>query len=115
MDSEKVIFGLTKNEAIEKIYEDTVDNLSLLIQNKYETMTMFCDEHNISRFNLSKVFNKRDGVEMGVSLYMRCLHALGYISDADMNESVLEVRVSLKDYLMIDNNLIMKSTMLIQY
>jgi hypothetical protein len=93
------------------IYTETIEDLRAKINSDHESVKSFCDEHLIDRFNLYKVFNGTNGQEMSVGLYARILTALG----VEGLETARDSSLSLKSYLEIDNNAILKSILLIKF
>lgn len=93
------------------IYKETIEDLRAKIESNYGSVSKFCQENEIERFNLYKIFNKTKGKEMSVGLYARIVSAMG----VEGLEQVKSSSLSLKQYLEIDNNAILKSILLIKF
>lgn len=93
------------------IYTETIEDLRAKIESKYTSVSKFCKAHDIDQFNLYKVFNKTNGQEISIGLYARIVSALG-VSGLD---NVATSNLSLKQYLEIDNNAILKSILIIKF
>ena len=98
-------------EINETIYTETIQDLRARIESDHKSVKSFCDVHNIDRFNLYKVFNGTNGQEMSVGLFARILSGLGVVG----LEAVKSLSLSLKEYLKIDNNAILKSILAIKF
>ena len=109
------LFGKSREALMDQIYRDTTESLKGLILARSESVKKFCEETNINRYNLGKVFNGTYGKEMSVGLYIRCLIGLELISSDSVSGDSLLLNLSLRDYLRVDNNLIMQSIILIQH
>lgn len=92
------------------IYNETIEDLRAKLESKFGSVSAFCELHEIDRTNLYKIFNK-NGREMSVGLFARIMTALGVVGLEDVNSSNL----SLKQYLEIDNNAILKSILFIKF
>jgi hypothetical protein len=93
------------------IYKETVEDLRAKIESKYESVSVFCEVHDIDKYNLYKIFSKNNKGEMSVGLFARIVTALG-VSGL---ENVTSSNLSLKQYLEIDNNAIYKSILAIKF
>lgn len=93
------------------IYIETIEDLRSKIECKFGSVSKFCKKNDIDRFNLYKIFNNTKGQEMSVGLYSRIMIVLGA---KGLNNS-LDSKLSLKQYLQIDNNAILKSILLIKF
>lgn len=93
------------------IYRETVEDLRAKIESRYGSVSKFADAHGIDKFNLYKIFNKTRGQEMSVGLFARIMTALG----VQGLEGVKSSSLSLKQYLEIDNNAILKSILAIKF
>ena len=109
------IFGMSKEKALDRLYYDSIENLKILILSQYPSVKNFCENHDIDRWNLNKIFANSYHKEMSIGLYMRCLKSLGMIDSNCMTEEQLNLNVSLRSYLKIDNNMIMQTLMLLQF
>lgn len=110
----------------EQLYQTTLVQLHLFIKTEYGTVKNFCDAHGIDRFNLSKCFNagaNESGKEMSVGLYLRCAVALGMLNPCDLGDLSEEPAekiqrifpMSLREYLLVNNNAVLKSIMMIVF
>lgn len=102
---------MTFQNASETIYRETIEDLRTNIEAKYINIHNFCQEHNIDKFNLYRIFSKQNSREMSVGLFARIMTALG----VGGLENVTSSNLSLKQYLEIDNNAIFKSILLIKF
>ena len=102
---------MTSQDINSTIYSETIEDLRAKITSDYISVLAFCKAHEIDRFNLYKVFNGTNGQQMSVGLYARILTALG----VEGLETATESSLSLKSYLEIDNNAILKSILLIKF
>ncbi len=93
------------------IYTETIEDLRAKINSDHVSVKKFCDTHEIDRFNLYKVFNGTNGQEMSVGLYARIITAMGVKG----LEAAKDSNLSLKSYLEIDNNAVLKSILLIKF
>ncbi|MCK4982210.1 MAG: hypothetical protein KAS17_04750 [Victivallaceae bacterium] len=90
---------------IDNIYYEIIDNLRLKIESDFGSVSKFCQEKNICRFNLSKVFHKHQ--VLSVTHYIKICVALGMLCP-EHNIDV-ETNLSLRDYLRIDHHSITMS------
>lgn len=95
----------------ETIYQETIEDLRAKIESKYGSVAKFCKETKIDSFNLYKIFSKSNTQEMSVGLFARILTAFGVKGLEEVQSSAL----SLKKYLEIDNNAILKSILMIKF
>jgi len=93
------------------IYKETIEDLRAKIESRYNSVSAFCKAHDIDRFNLYKIFNNTKGQEMSVGMFSRILTAFGVEGLEKSHRSNL----SLKQYLEIDNNAILKSILMIKF
>ena len=93
------------------IYDETIEDLRAKIESKFGSVSDFCKRFEIDRANLYKIFNHTEGREMSVGLFARIMTAFGVKGLETINSSTL----SLKSYLEIDNNAILKSILLIKF
>jgi hypothetical protein len=93
------------------IYFETIEDLRAKIESRFGSVSKFCDDNQIDKANLYKIFNKTNGQEMSVGLFARIMTGLGVEGLEAVNSSSL----SLKQYLQIDNNAILKSILLIKF
>lgn len=109
------LFGKGRSQALDQIYFDSIENLKLMITAQFDSVKKFCEENDIDRFNLSKIFANKYDKEMSIGLYLRCLIGLGIVNAEAVTGDNLSLNISLRDYLKIDNNMIMQSLILMQY
>lgn len=95
----------------QSIYKETIEDLRAKIESRYGSVSKFCNDNGIDKANLYKIFNGTNGQEMSVGLFARIMTAMGVIGLEAVNSSQL----SLKQYLEIDNNAILKSILLIKF
>ena len=93
------------------IYVETIEDLRAKLVDHSGSVSKFCDVYEIDKANLYKIFNKTNGQEMSVGLYARIVAALGVKG----LESVTSSSLSLKQYLEIDNNAVLKSILAIKF
>jgi hypothetical protein len=93
------------------VYSETVEDLRAKIESKYGSVSAFCKEYKIDKFNLYKIFNSTNGQEMSVGLFARIMTALGIKGLESAQSSAL----SLKQYLEIDNNAVLKSILAVKF
>lgn len=102
---------MTSKNINSTIYTETIEDLRAKINSDHGSVMKFCTKHNIDRFNLYKVFNGTKGQEMSVGLYARIITAMG----VEVLDTATDSSLSLKSYLEIDNNAILKSILLIKF
>lgn len=97
------------------LYEDTLKDLRSIIESEFGTVAKFCTVSDISRFNLSRCWPEegKKPKDMSVGLYLRICIALGIMDKGVVTGEQLDFSMSLRDYLVIDNNAVMKSVILI--
>jgi len=93
------------------IYTETIEDLRAKISSDYKSVSNFCETHDIDKFNLYKIFNGTKGQEMSVGLFARIMAAMG----VEGLDGVTSSSLSLKQYLEIDNNAILKSILAIKF
>lgn len=93
------------------IYQETVEDLRTEIESNYGTIDHFSSQTKIDKFNLYRIFSKSNKKEMSVGLFSRIMTALGY----EGLESAHGSNLSLKKYLEIDNNALLKAILLIKF
>lgn len=100
---------MLKPEHIDRIYIDLIRDLKAIIQSK-GTILGFCAKHKINRPNLMAVFSENNSKEISVGLYQRVCIALEIIPDTCVSSEHSSLfNLSLKQYLLIDNNAIRDS------
>lgn len=103
-------------EQVERIYIDTMRDLKSLIEQSEGSLAAFCRKHSIDRPNLSRVFSENNTSEMSVGMYQKICVALNIIpASAVCNYHVQITNLSLKHYLLIDNNAIRDSINIIAF
>lgn len=81
-------------------YNEIIDNLHLEIVHQYDSVKKFCEEFGHCRFNLSKVFTKKQDLSVGLFLKICCdLQKIDARNRVDRNYNL-----SLKDYLKINHS-----------
>jgi hypothetical protein len=93
------------------IYTETIEDLRAKIESSFGSVSKFCKKHDIDKFNLYKLFSGKSSREMSVGLFARIMTALG----AKGLENVTDSKLSLKQYLEIDNNAVLKSILAIKF
>lgn len=88
-----------------KYYDDLLQGLRSEIETKFGSLSAFCRENNVSRQNLSEVFSGRQDISVG--LYLRVCTSLGVV--APLPTMPFECGVSLRDYLAVDHDLVIRS------
>lgn len=93
------------------IYKETITDLRAKMESQNETVANFCEAHNIDKYNMYKILSSKTKNEMSVGLFARVMTGLGI----EGLENVQSSSLSLKAYLEIDNNLILKSILTISF
>ncbi len=93
------------------IYIETIEDLRAKMESKFGSVSKFCEQNNIDKSNLYKIFNGTNGQEMSVGMFARIMTAFGVNGLENISSSSL----SLKQYLEIDNNAILKSILIIKF
>lgn len=100
------------------LYFETITNIRAIIESEYGSAAKFCKEVGIDRFNVSKIFTAAERwargesdstKEMSVGTYLKICIALRLIDGNCIPDYQLKFTMSLKEYLLIDNNAVMKS------
>lgn len=102
---------MTRKNINATIYKETIADLRAKMESQSETVAKFCEAHNIDKFNMYKILSDNSKNEMSVGLFARVLTGLGI----EGLENVTSSSLSLKQYLEIDNNLILKSILQISF
>jgi hypothetical protein len=105
-------------EALDIIYRDTIQDLKSLIEvhvcpNGKSSIKAFAEFYGIDRSNLNKCLNGTNGQELSVGVFQRCCLALGLMHQNQVYDCKALMNLSLKSYLMIDNNAIKDSILMI--
>lgn len=95
----------------QSIYRETIEDLRAKIESKHGSVKNFCEINGIDNFNLYRIFSKNSKREMSVGMFARIVTGLGVKGLENVERSDL----SLKSYLEIDNNAILKSILLIKF
>jgi hypothetical protein len=107
---------MLKPEQVERIYLDTMRDLKGIIETSEGSLAAFCRKYDIDRPNLSRIFSENNSSEMSVGMYQRICVALGIIPESAVcNYHVQITNLSLKHYLLIDNNAIRDSINIIAF
>tara|TARA_R110000796_G_scaffold74629_1_gene167797 strand:- start:5382 stop:5693 length:312 start_codon:yes stop_codon:yes gene_type:complete len=102
---------MTLENISKTVYSETVEDLRAKIESRYGSVSAFCKSYGIDKFNLYKIFNSTKGQEMSVGLFARIMTALGVQGLEASHTSAL----SLKQYLEIDNNAVLKSILAVKF
>ena len=89
----------------DKIYCEIIENLRSSIVTKSGSVSKFCAENNMSRFNLSAVFNGHQSLSL--SLYIRINESLGVLRPGHNKE--FSSTLTLQEYLGLDHGSILQS------
>lgn len=107
---------MSENEKLnERIYKDVIQDLRLLIETKFGSVRKFSIETGIDRFNLSKIFSENHKNEMSIGTFVRICQGLGLTNSMLVDSHNVNSDISLKHYLSIDNNLILKLLLKISF
>lgn len=87
-------------------YADLIEDLKGKILLKFGSVASFCREKGISRQNLSEVFSGRQDISVG--LYLKICVSLGVVGEG---ATTTESGVSLRDYLRVDHDIVLKSVL----
>lgn len=95
------------------LYKDTITNLSLQIQGKFGTIEKFCKASGMSCSTLFKTLNHNINQEMSVETFLSIKFYLKRPANDESKSPFDGIKngVSLKQYLMIDNNLLLLEIM----
>jgi hypothetical protein len=93
------------------IYTETVEDLRAKIEDRHGSVSAFCNKFEIDKFNLYKIFNNTNGQEMSIGLFSRIMTALGI----EGLEASACSSLSLKQYLEIDNNAVLKTILAVKF
>jgi AraC-like DNA-binding protein len=100
-------------EHIENLYSHILQQLRLKIEADFGTLEAFSKQAGISRTSLSKVFSDNIQRDMTIGMYTRILIGLKLVPRSRVLPESLHTRVTVKEYLTIDNNTIINSITLI--
>jgi hypothetical protein len=102
-------------------YREALTGLKGMIEHDFGSTAKFCEAAGIDKFNLSKVWpaenkagkkqKKAPAQDMSLGLYLRICISLGLIDSSAVTGDSLDFKMSLKEYLRIDNNAVLKSMM----
>lgn len=102
-------------EAMQIIYKDTLTDLKAAIENKFGTLSALSVEAGIDRHNLSRLFSDTNPREMSIGTFVKICTSLGLIRASSVSPEMHRSKISLKQYLEIDNNAVMKNILLIRF
>jgi len=111
----------TESALIDRMYEDTIEDLRGTIQVKFGSVANFCrhcEEQGLAKpeeTNLSRIFSKNSSRSMSVGLYIRILIGLGLADQDAIIGETMELNLPLRLYLKIDHNIVMRSFNLFSY
>ena len=95
------------------IYEETIKDMQSMIIGKYGSVLKFCEQTGVDRFNLSKVFTaikkENNTKSMSIGLYFRICVELGMMERALVDPAIFEFDMPLRDYMLVDNNQVMRT------
>jgi hypothetical protein len=106
---------MTMSQDIETIYRDTIVSLRSAIELEFGSLKAFCDQHGIDKFNLYKVFKQTKGRELSIGMYLKIIDILQHGAPQADEHLYKRTNMSLKDYLAIDNNRVMKSMIFLAF
>lgn len=112
---------MSNQERLEKAYkdfvnnEDTITDLRTAIIAKFGSLKKLSEETGLDRFNLSRLFSKENPREMSVGTFVTICDALGLIKASSLPLETRRSLISLKQYLEIDNNAILRNILLIRF
>jgi len=101
---------LTAAKATE-IYEDTIRDLRGAIESHVTpsgkaSTKAFCEAYGINRANLVRCLTGNNGRELSVGLFQKISMHLGLINPATITDEEAFYNISLKSYILINNNAI---------
>ena len=103
----------------DRIYKDTVENLRSVIESEYESMKRFCEVSGLDRHNLSRALSPNNSRTMSVETFLRICNTLNDRIGVD-REMLATLgnsakNISLRDYLVINHDAVMRGVLLINY
>lgn len=96
------------------MYRHTLTELRLSIENEYKTVQKFAQQHKINLENLYRIFAKEPKQEISVGMFLKINWILGTIP-VEPTPAALASKLSLREYLEIDNNMVIRSVLAINY
>lgn len=88
-------------------YKEVIENLHLEILHQYSSVYEFCMEFGYSRHNLSRIFNHKQ--KMSIGLFMRISYRLKLVSEEPPNDRAYNM--NLQEYLQINHSSVMVTVM----
>lgn len=106
---------MTSPEAMSVVYNEPLTDLKAAIIEKFGSLKKLSEETGLDRFNLSRLFSKENPREMSVGTFVTICDALGLIEASSLPLETRRSLISLKQYLEIDNNAILRNILLIRF
>lgn len=110
-----IIEAMTQSSAMNIVYNETLTDLKAAIENKFGTMSGLSQHTGLDRHNLSRLFSDKNPREMSISTFVIICNALGLMKADAVPLEMRRSKISLKQYLEIDNNAIMSNVLLIRF
>lgn len=110
-----LIKAMTQSNAMTIVYDETLTDLKAAIENKFGSLAGLHRATGLDRHNLSRLFSENNPREMSISTFVIICDALGLMKAADVPLEMRRSKISLKQYLEIDNNAIMRNVLLIRF
>lgn len=107
--------GLTGSNSMAVIYNDTMKDLRAAIVAKFGSFSELAKSTGLDRHNLSRLFSDQNPREMSIGTYITICDALGLCKASSFPLEMARSKISLKQYLEIDNNAIIKNILLIRF
>lgn len=107
-------------EEVEDLYTHMLTELRSAIELKFGTLADFVraaakDGYHFEQMNLYRKFKPERPDKMSLEMYVRLCAACGIGGDRIKNMRLGSSNISLLDYLMVDNDAIMKTLLAMQY
>jgi hypothetical protein len=97
------------------VYDDTLKDLKAAIDQKFGSLAECSRVCKIDRHNLSRLFSQENPREMSISTFVIICNGLGLLKADAVPLEMRRSKISLKQYLEIDNNAIMRNLLLIRF
>ena len=110
-----IIEAMSQSNAMTIVYNETLTDLKAAIENKFGSLAGLHRETGLDRHNLSRLFSESNPREMSISTFVIICNALGLMKADAVPLEMRRSKISLKQYLEIDNNAIMRNVLLIRF
>ena len=112
---QSIIDTMTNSDTMSMVYADTMTDLRSVIEVKFGSMSACAAAAGLDRFNLSRLFSKENPREMSIGTFVSLCNVLGLAKADAFPIDMFRSKISLKQYLEIDNNAVFKNIMLIRF